>query len=254
MNKEYSLAKMTWEEVEKRLEESGVVLVPVGSTEQHGPALPVDNDHYIATEFATRTAERIWDEMKVTVAPTVVYGFSQHHMEFPGTVSIREQTLSMLLVDICRSLHTHGFDPIILLNGHGGNTCAITNALRILRDDYGIIAYSVDWWNLAMDKIKEVATPPVYHACDMESSVAWYLDQRVLDEELVDEPGKSPVPDYVVPDMLAASPKAQMATMMKQLTDTGNVGYSTQATKEKGQAIADVVIERLVEFIRRLTA
>lgn len=105
-----------------------------------------------------------------------------------------------------------------------------------------------------MDKIKEVATPPVYHACDMESSVAWYLDQRVLDEELVDEPGKSPVPDYVVPDMLAASPKAQMATMMKQLTDTGNVGYSTQATKEKGQAIADVVIERLVEFIRRLTA
>ncbi len=253
MTKDYALAKMTWEEVEKRLDESSVILVPVGSTEQHGPALPVDNDHFIATELATRTAEKVWDEMKITVAPTVVYGYSRHHMEFPGTVSIREQTLSMLLVDICRSLDGHGFSPIIMLNGHGGNTAAITNALHILRDDHDIIAYAVNWWSLAMDKIKEVATPPVYHACDMETSVAWYLDQRVLAEELVDEPGESPLPDYIVPDMLDGSPTAQMATMMRQLTDTGNVGYSTQATREKGQAIADVVIERLVEFIKRLT-
>jgi creatinine amidohydrolase len=252
LTKDYALAKMTWEEVEKRLEESSIILVPVGSTEQHGPALPVEKDHYIATEFATRTADKVWDEMKITIAPTVAYGFSHHHTEFPGTVSIRQQTLSMFLIDICRSLDAHGFDPIILLNGHGGNSAAITNALHTLRDDHEIIAYAVNWWSLAMDKIREVATPPVYHACDMETSVAWHLGQRVLEEKRVDEPGKSPVPDYVVPDMLAGSPTAQMATMMKQLTDTGNVGYSTQATREKGEAIGEVVIERLIEFIMRV--
>ncbi len=253
MKMEYLLSKMTWEEVEKRVSESGVILVPVGSTEQHGPALPVDNDHYIASEFAKRTAERIWEEMKVTVAPTVAYGFSHHHMEFPGTVSIKETTLSMLLVDICRSLNAHGFGPIILFNGHGGNIPAITNALHILRDDHGVRAYAVNWWSLAMDKIKEVVTPPVYHACDMETSVAWYLNQRVLQEKLVDEPGKSPVADYIVPDMMVGPPTAFMATMMKEITETGNVGHSTEATEEKGEAISEVVIKRLIGFIKRLT-
>lgn len=253
MKREYLLSKMTWEEVEERISESGVALVPVGSTEQHGPALPVDNDHYIASEFAKRTAEHIWDEMKITVTPTVAYGFSHHHMEFPGTVSIREKTLSMLLVDICTSLDRHGFGPIIILNGHGGNSSAIMNALHILRDDHEIRVFAVNWWSLAMDKIKEVVTPPIYHACDMETSVAWYLSQRVLEEKLVDEAGKAPVPNYVVPDMMAGSPTASMATMMKELTETGNVGYSTKATEEKGEAISEVVIERLIGFIKMLT-
>ena len=253
MKKEYLLSKMTWEEVEKHVSESGVVLVPVGSTEQHGPALPVDNDHYIASEFAKRTAQQLWNEIRITVAPTVAYGFSHHHMEFAGTVSIQEQTLSMLLVDICRSLDAHGFDPIILLNGHGGNASAITNALHVLRDEHGIRAYAVNWWNLAMDKIKEIVTPPIFHACDMETSVAWSLGQRVLEKKLVDESGKSPVPNYIVPDMMAGSPTALMATMMKELTETGNVGHSTEATKEKGEAISEVVIERLIGFIREVT-
>ncbi|MGV9170658.1 MAG: creatininase family protein [Promethearchaeia archaeon] len=110
MEKQYLLSKMTWPEVEKRLERCKTVLVPIGSTEQHGPALPVDNDHFVATQFAYRLAERIWDEMKLVVTPTIAFGQSQHHMDFKGTITLRESTLASVVVDVCRSLAHHGFE------------------------------------------------------------------------------------------------------------------------------------------------
>jgi creatinine amidohydrolase/Fe(II)-dependent formamide hydrolase-like protein len=112
--------------------------------------------------------------------------------------------------------------------------------------------FSVNWWSLVIDKIKDIVTPPVYHACDMETSVAWYLGQRVLEDKRVDEPGKSLVPGFVIPDMLAPSPRVSTSYRMKEITDSGVVGYSTKATKEKGKLIAEVVLERLVNFIEEI--
>jgi len=252
MENQYLLAKMTWQEVEDRLKECDIALVPLGSTEQHGPALPVDNDHYIATELAYRAAEMVWDSHKVVVTPTIAFGFSPHHMEFKGTITLSELTLSSLIADVCHSLAQHGFRKIILVNGHGGNETAIQNALHDLQGNIDAKVYSVSWWNLVTDKVKEVVTPPVYHACDMETSVAWYLGQRVLEDKRVDEPGKVLVPGFVIPDMLAPPPKVSTSYSMKEITDSGVVGYSTKATKEKGKFIIDAVLERLTGFIREI--
>ncbi|MCK5390038.1 MAG: creatininase family protein, partial [Candidatus Thorarchaeota archaeon] len=129
---------------------------------------------------------------------------------------------------------------------------AISNALHEMNGLVKAKIFSVDWWTIATDKIKEVATRPVFHACDMETSVAWYLGQRVLDNKRVDEPGRSIISGFVEPDMLAPTPRASAAFMMKDISESGVVGYSTKATKEKGKQIADVVLERLEEFILKV--
>jgi creatinine amidohydrolase len=249
MEKDYLLANMTWPEVEERLKECDIALVPLGSTEQHGPALPVGNDHFIATQFAYRAAEIVWDVHKVVVTPTVNFGFSPHHMEFPGTITLSELTLSSMIADICHSLAQHGFKKIILVNGHGGNETAIQNAMHDIHGNINAKVYNVNWYSLVGDKIKEIITPPAYHACDMETSTAWYLGQRVLEDKRVDEPGKVLVPGFIIPDMLAPPPKASVSYNFKEITESGVVGYSTKATKEKGKLIADVVLDRMVSFI-----
>lgn len=252
MENKYLLAKMTWPEVEEILKETDIALVPIGATEQHGPALPVDNDAHIATEFTMRVAEGVWNKQKVVVTPTIAFGYSPHHMQFKGTITLSESTLANMIVDVCKSLEHHGFKKIIIINGHGGNSTAISNALHEMNGIVSAKIFSVDWWTIATDKIKEVATRPAFHACDMETSVAWYLDQRVLDDKRIDEPGRSIIPGFVEPDMLAPPPRASAAFMMKDISESGVVGYSTKATKEKGKQIADVVLERLEEFILKV--
>ncbi|MFW9925735.1 MAG: creatininase family protein [Candidatus Thorarchaeota archaeon] len=252
MDKEYLLASMTWQEIEQRVKECDIAIVPLGSTEQHGPALPLSTDHFIATEFAHRAAEMLWEEHKVVVTPTVTFGFSPHHMEFKGTITLSELTLSSMIADICHSLAQHGFRKIVLVNGHGGNETAISNALHDLQGNIDAKVYHANWYSLVGEKIREIVSPPLYHACETETSVAWYLGQRVLEDKRVDEPGKSRVPGFIVPDMLAAGPKVFTTGNFKEITESGVVGYPTKATKEKGKLITDLVLENLTNFIKEI--
>jgi len=252
MDRQYLLAKMTWQEVEERLKECDIALVPLGSTEQHGPALPLSTDHYIATQFVHRVAEMVYDDHKVVVTPTITFGFSPHHMEFKGTITLSEITLSSMIADICHSLAQHGFRKIVIVNGHGGNETAISNALHDMQGNIDAKVYSANWWSLVWDVIKDVATPPMYHGCEIETSVAWYLGERVLEDRRVDEIGNELVPGFVVPDMIAPPPHVSTSYNFKEITESGIVGYSTKATKEKGKIIADAVFERLTNFIKEI--
>lgn len=243
---------MTWQEVEERIRQCSTILVPIGSVEQHGPALPVDNDHFIATRFGELVCEWLWPTLRITLAPTIAFGHSPHHMDFKGTITLEECTLISVIIDVCRSLRKHGFTNIILLNGHGGNRTAISSALTRLHNDGIHRVFSLDWWGFISDKIPELFSRPVFHACDMETSVAWALDQRVLEDRRVDEPGRAPFPGYVVPDMLAPPPIVSAGTSMKDFTDSGAVGYSTRATREKGEKAVELVVERICDFIKSL--
>ncbi|MHA2262577.1 MAG: creatininase family protein [Candidatus Thorarchaeota archaeon] len=254
MKEPYMMTKMTWYEVEERLKESKTVLVPIGSTEQHGPALPLDNDHFIALRFAQLVAEDLWDKIKLFVAPTISFGYSEHHMDFKGTITLTETTLVNVIVDVCRSLATHGFENIILINGHGGNLPAIRSAMNLFRKGMESQVFSINWWDMAKEKIREVATKPFYHACDTETSVAWHLGQRVLADKRVDEPGRAMVPGYVEPDLQSDAPTVSGIFSMKDVSDSGVVGYSTKATEEKGKQIVDVAVERMADFILKLEA
>lgn len=108
-----------------------ILAVPVGSTEQHGPHLPLSTDTDIAVELCRRLAERRPD---VLVAPAIPYGSSGEHAGFPGTLSIGQAALELLIVELCRSA-TATFDRIVLVNGHGGNAAPLERAVRLLRGE-----------------------------------------------------------------------------------------------------------------------
>jgi creatinine amidohydrolase len=197
-------------------------------------------------------AEHLWPDIKVTVTPPIAYGYSPHHMDFKGTITLQESTLANVIVDVCASLAQHGFSKIVLINGHGGNETAISNALHILRDMSSAKVYHINWYDMATDVVKEVSTPPFYHACDTETSVAWHVGQRVLKDNLIDEPGRPLVPGFIDVGMQDSSFKISTAASMKDITDSGVVGYATKATKEKGGKIVKTVVERIESFIREL--
>ena len=114
----------TWQEVESYLRSSTGIIVPIGSTEQHGPNGLIGTDAICPETVAFGVGERIG----AMVAPTLSIGMAQHHMAFPGTITFRPTTLIAVLTDVVNALARHGFDHFYFLNGHGGNIATVSAA------------------------------------------------------------------------------------------------------------------------------
>ena len=124
------LERMTSPQVKQALQDGyHTVLFAVGSNEQHGPHLALGTDSLIGDKLMERVAERVGN---ILVAPTIRVGASEHHMAFPGTITLREEVLEEVIVDYCRSLARHGFKTIIVVPTHGGNKETVTRAAERL--------------------------------------------------------------------------------------------------------------------------
>jgi len=252
--KPFLLAKLTWQEAKALYEETDIAIIPVGSQEQHGPALPLDNDAFQAQEFAYLVADRLWPMVKTIVTPLVSYGVSPHHMPFTGTITLRHETFIDVIVDIGKSLAKHGIKKIVVMNSHGGNTAALSIALRKLHDEDSLFCVGIEWWKIAGDLVQKTFEPPHFHADEMETSVAWALGQRVIDKKRVDEPGREPVPGFSKATMFPSQPHIMPVWDTTDFTDSGTIGYATRASPEKGQIIVDAAIERIVAFIEKVAS
>jgi creatinine amidohydrolase len=144
------LQLMSWPEVKGYLKDSNGVIVPIGSTEQHGPTGLIGTDAICAETLAWKTG----DLADAVVAPTLAVGMSEHHMRFPGSVTLRPTTLISVVRDVILSLARHGFRRIFCINGHGGNTASINAAFfeayaeapQLLEGGDDLRCLNGEWW------------------------------------------------------------------------------------------------------------
>jgi creatinine amidohydrolase len=243
---ENRLYKLTRPEVEEYLKENDVVLLPVGSTEQHGKHMAIDTDAYTAQEISIRVAEKTG----VLVAPTVSYGYSPHHMNFKGSVTLTFQTLVNVLKEVCESLIHHGFNKIVVMNAHGGNTNPIRQALKEIKDETGKRVYSVMVYpspdGFGAEGTRVIEQEGGGHACELETSVGLYLGHRILMDRA----------EKWTPRHTSIDPryrrKVAAAYMYDERTSIGNTGDPTLATNEKGKILVDSVVKDLAEFVEDL--
>lgn len=145
------LHQSTWIEIGQFLDRSRTVVIPIGSNEQHGPTGLLGTD-WMCPEIIAHHAQKDAD---ILVGPTFNIGMAQHHLGFPGTISLRPSTFIAAIGDWTRSLAAHGFEKILFLNGHGGNIATIEAAFSELyaeasfaRRPAGFALKLCNWWDL----------------------------------------------------------------------------------------------------------
>lgn len=137
------LAEMSWEQVKEYLARDDRIILPLGSTEEHGRHLGLGTDSFEAEAIARGAGEATG----VLVAPTLNYGMALAQMGFPGTISLRPTTLIAVLEDILRSLYRHGFRRVLVVNGHGGNAASLASAVQVVtQDSPGLRVKTFEWW------------------------------------------------------------------------------------------------------------
>jgi hypothetical protein len=130
-----TLFEMTWPQVKELLTKTKTVVIPVGSTEQHGHHLPLGSDSMQGTDMVKRLIKKFADNgITVAGAPTMPFGISHAHMKFPGSITISSKTLMAVLTEVVQSLYHHGFRNYVLLLAHGGNL----PTLRLLANDLAL--------------------------------------------------------------------------------------------------------------------
>jgi creatinine amidohydrolase len=238
------------DDIRDYLEPSRTVLLPIASTEQHGPHLPLSTDTITATEVSRRAAE----EAGVLYTPTVWTGYSPQHLREPqtgtGTISVRASTFTELIVDIGHSLVHHGFTHLIFVNGHGSNMKIIDPALRRLRYDTGAFVacykpYAERYMGLVDDVLENPREEmPGWHASELETSQVMAYDETLVVRERMAET-KVTAPEWL-PDGFEKADGAPdiefegyqyfvMPMDHQEFTPTGVIGNPTRATKEKGE-------------------
>lgn len=225
------------------------VVVPLGSTEQHGHHLPVAVDTIVVTTLAHRAASRAAEQALVLVTPTVPFGFAEHHLPFGGTVSLSASTYLDVLTDIGRSLGRQEFRRLVFLNGHGGNETAMKLALDRLAFErpLGMHLAGASYWELASDVLAELeleaGTVPG-HAGHFETSLLLAIAPELvaLDKRPTDPLGPMPIG---VPETSGA--RVHHPRVWEE--SDGRSDDASRASTELGTRVLDEMVEKIVDFV-----
>jgi creatinine amidohydrolase/Fe(II)-dependent formamide hydrolase-like protein len=244
---------MTWQEVAASIEGGArVVVIPVASTEQHGPHLPLLTDSLMVESIAHAAAEQAGG---VLVAPLIPYGTSDNHLDFPGTASLRLDTLRALLVDVGHTLAGHGFDVVVLLNGHGGNSQALRAAAYELRQVTGKIVAAIDWFAYIKDGYRRMESAYMWHADESETSLMLYMHPTHVRMDLAVNEAPRAIPMFEFTHEALLTAKIDLGLpRTKAIVDSGTFGDAKLGTEAKGRACVDEAIGGLVKVLRDLRA
>lgn len=185
------LQQATWPQVEAYLERAGGIVIPVGSTEQHGPTGLIGTDAICPETIASGMAEE-----GILVAPTLSIGMAQHHLAFPGSITLRPATLMAVVHDVVTSLAGHGFTHFYFLNGHGGNIATVNAAFAQIWSDASLagresgLRMKIGNW-FAGERVRALAEA-LYgegegaHATPSELALTWHVYPQLARSEPLD--------------------------------------------------------------------
>lgn len=232
-------------ELKALVEKDAIVLMPVGAIEQHGPHLPVSTDLISASWVCQLIAERLEARgIAAVIAPSFVIANSLHHMHFPGSLSLEPTTFIQVLKEQCRSIASHGFRKIALVNGHGGNIAPINVALIDINRELGIPVYNIPCTggvdeSQFLDKQKWMN-----HSGEVETSIVLAYDESLVDPCYKEMSG---YPD----NCTKYEDNGVLATFhhMEAHTENGIMGDATTASKEKGFALVNAYADNITEAL-----
>jgi creatinine amidohydrolase len=242
-----------WSDVEAYLEKKKTIIIPVGSTEQHALHLPLGTDTFVARDVAEAAAELTG----TLVAPPTWFGLAPHHMAYPGTITLRPETLTNLLVDMAQSLVYHGFEKIIILNGHReANLPPLKNAAVKIRNHTGAFVAVADPFYIARMIGAELMAPTPGapgHAAGLETSHMLYLHPELCDMSKAVKNNETSH-RYLNHDPFIEGDSvfvpSDVATYRERTKNIGVVGDATVSNKENGEIYHHKLVENLVELIR----
>jgi creatinine amidohydrolase len=249
---------MRWEDLTS-MEIGGVdratpVIVNLAAIEQHGPHLPVSVDATIGGFFLDELDNKLGAH--VLVLPQIKVCCSAHHMDYPGTLSVRHETLAAYVVDILSSVAAHGFRNIVMLNSHGGNQAIALVILQKFGNQHpGCRIVLLTWWNMVAKElaaVRESAVGGLGHACEFETSLMMHCAPGSVRTDLIG--GRSNVSAYPWANTdLLVSGRGVLYRSMKDISGgTGVVGDPSLASAEKGKEITRIVVEQLASIVESL--
>ncbi len=221
-----------------RIRKVPAVILPLGATEQHGYHLPLGVDSFLAEALAIRIAEQVG----ATVLPTMPFGYSWVWRDSPGTVTLKTATIENVIVETADSLSKYGVQHLFLVSGHEANCAAMKQGSRQLHDNPDISV-----WRLFYPDLSSVMNAHcdseswhgIVHACEFETSLMLAVNPDLVEMDKA----CSEYPEHGNGYFFGARP-------MGELSMSGVFGDATQATAQKGEAMIDVFVEKMVRIVR----
>ena len=243
MPQEVEWRKLRADELRAHAKNDAIVIVPVGSIEQHGPHLPVEVDSMLGETVALGTARLVAEKEPCLVLPMMWQGLSEHHMSFGGTITLDDATFLAVIRCIVKSIVRHGFKRIVLLNGHGGNENALRVAADMLTPEFQVPIVEFTYWYAAAKSIAAILEKQtgLRHACEAETSMMMTLRPDLVARDRIDIAVKANITPQI--EDVSGGGVYRWRTL-GAMSSAGVIGHPEAATTEKGtRLIADIAKE-----------
>lgn len=238
-----------------------IAVLPVGATEQHGPHLPLRVDSALVDGVIAAALPHLASGVPALFLPTQAVGLSPEHAAFPGTLTLKAETLIRLWTDIGESVAATGVKKLVLLNAHGGHVGVMDVVARDLRARLGMLVYSVNWYGLPLVGAQGEDVNALFsahehrfgiHAGDIETSMMLALAPHQVDMAQAQNFASTSEGRAAQFPILGNGKSAKLAWQMQDYNPAGAVGNAAAATADKGQAVLDAAGRALASLLAEI--